>query len=104
MTDDPVLQTLVERIVAVFEPEAVYLFGSRARGQASADSDYDFLVVLPDDREIGQAWRDTARVRREGAIGIDIVPCRHDDFRRRQMVAGTLSYRAAREGRVVYAH
>lgn len=30
-------------------PEAVtYLYGSRARGEARADSDYDLLILLPD--------------------------------------------------------
>lgn len=35
-------------------PDRIYLFGSAARGDAAPDSDYDFMVVLPDDtpREI----------------------------------------------------
>lgn len=32
-------------------PEAeIKLFGSRARGDAHADSDWDFLILLPDDK------------------------------------------------------
>jgi hypothetical protein len=45
---DPTLAELVRRLVAAYEPEAVYLFGSRARGQPGPDSDYDLLVVVPD--------------------------------------------------------
>ena len=28
------------------QPERIYLFGSRARGNAGADSDYDIMVVV----------------------------------------------------------
>ena len=30
--------------------EAVWLFGSRARGDAGSDSDWDFLAVMPESR------------------------------------------------------
>ena len=35
------LDQAVKRLVAVFNPQRVYLCGSRARGDASEDSDYD---------------------------------------------------------------
>jgi hypothetical protein len=38
---EPYLRLLVER----FQPERVILFGSQARGEADADSDFDLLVV-----------------------------------------------------------
>ena len=43
----PDLAEIVRRIVAAYEPERVYLFGSYARGDAGPDSDYDILVVVP---------------------------------------------------------
>ncbi|MET7243940.1 nucleotidyltransferase domain-containing protein [Methylobacterium sp. EM32] len=47
----PALKTLLERIEAVHAPEDVLLFGSRAKGTAGPDSDWDILVVLPDDAD-----------------------------------------------------
>ena len=47
LANDPVLLSMLERIRSTLDPERVYLFGSRARGQATPDSDYDFLVVVP---------------------------------------------------------
>src|SRR5437879_5135616 len=49
---DTRLAEAVERLVREFRPLKVFLFGSRARGDACDRSDLDLLVVLPsvDDR------------------------------------------------------
>jgi hypothetical protein len=36
-------------VVEYFKPQRVILFGSRARGEATRDSDIDLLVVVDDD-------------------------------------------------------
>jgi predicted nucleotidyltransferase len=46
---DAATTELVKRLVARYEPEQIWLFGSRARGDARDDSDWDLLVVVPDD-------------------------------------------------------
>ena len=66
---DPVLADIVRRIVAV-EPKArVILFGSRAKGTARPDSDYDFAIIVP--------WLDPGRSPsghiRRGLRGIDVA-------------------------------
>ncbi len=43
------LKQVVERIVERFRPCQIILFGSHARGEGSADSDVDLLVVLDTD-------------------------------------------------------
>jgi len=52
--DDPALPEVVRRLVEVYHPLRIYLFGSAARGDASPDSDYDIMVVVPDDAPRGQ--------------------------------------------------
>lgn len=47
LANDAKLAELVRRLVNAFQPERVYLFGSRARDEADASSDYDLLMVLP---------------------------------------------------------
>src|SRR4051812_19985392 len=37
-----------DRLVAMLRPDAIWLFGSRARGNHRDDSDFDLLVALPD--------------------------------------------------------
>ena len=44
---DPILAEIVRRLVEALHPERIYLFGSRARSDAGADSDYDLMVVVP---------------------------------------------------------
>src|SRR3546814_10573020 len=42
------------------DPVAIYLFGSRARGDADEDSDYDLMVVVRDaitDEALKSKWR-----------------------------------------------
>ncbi len=37
----------VQKIAAKLEPERIILFGSRARGDFLAESDFDVLVIMP---------------------------------------------------------
>jgi uncharacterized protein len=44
--DDPVLRLITETIVDRCRPRRIVLFGSRARGEAGPDSDYDLMVEM----------------------------------------------------------
>jgi len=99
------LDKAVDRIVQAMQPEAIYLFGSRARGEGHADSDYDLLVIVPDDAPAERSSLSaTARVARVPGVPLDIVPCRRSVFERKRHYVGTLSYLAAHEGRLIYGH
>ena len=43
--DAEVIEEVIRRIVRVADPQKVILFGSRARGDARPDSDFDLLLV-----------------------------------------------------------
>lgn len=59
MTDAEFLQQ-VKRSVLEIDPQAeVWLFGSRARGDAREDSDWDFLVFTENDLTGGRRWQFT---------------------------------------------
>jgi len=94
----------VHRLVEFYRPSRIYLFGSAARGEAGPDSDFDFLVVLPDDApaELRRSGEIYARL---GGLGIpvDVVTWRETDFRARaEFVRASLPATVIREGRLVY--
>ena len=101
---DAVLAELVRRLVEAYEPERIYLFGSRARGDADQDSDYDLLVVVPDDapperrrsRLAYQALRGT------GAAA-DVVVRTRTRFESRLHVVASLPATVVREGKLLHA-
>ncbi len=93
------LQRLLDRIVPALEPEAVYLFGSWARGDFDEDSDYDLLVIVPDDAPKERRSAVFAHAAKAGTgIPADIVPCRRSFFEANKDQVGTLSYKASHEG------
>ena len=49
--DDHLLRTATQRLVAEFQPEQIWLFGSHAWGDPHEDSDVDFFVVIPQSDE-----------------------------------------------------
>ena len=42
---EEILDEMVDTLVQEIAPEQIYLFGSRARGNARPDSDIDLLIV-----------------------------------------------------------
>jgi uncharacterized protein len=49
--DDSLLQTATQRLVAEFQPDQIWLYGSHAWGNPHDDSDVDLLVVVPHSNE-----------------------------------------------------
>lgn len=48
---DNKLKKIVEVLKKEFNPSRMFLFGSRANGNAHADSDYDFVLVVPGNKK-----------------------------------------------------
>jgi uncharacterized protein len=54
---DKTLEKIIEKILEVIVPDKIILFGSRARGEARPDSDYDILIVkdgIENERQISK--------------------------------------------------
>ena len=100
---DPRLQEIVDRLVAAYRPERIYLFGSHARGDAGPDSDYDLLVLVPDD---APADRRRSRLAYEAlrgtGVAADVIVWTRGYFESRREVRASLSATVEREGKLLH--
>lgn len=104
LIDLNLLQTLLVRVKEAFHPEQVWLFGSRARGDAQPGSDWDLLVVVPDntredDLDPAVCWR----IQKGSGVYADILPYRASEFRDGLGTVNSVLYDVQREGVLIYA-
>lgn len=98
------LDAAVQRLVAALRPERIYLFGSRARGDADQDSDFDLLVVVPE--VVGSPYRLHRRaydVLGELGAPVDVLVVSRARFERQRGVVASLPATVEREGHLLYA-
>lgn len=104
LEEDPKLAELVRRLVQTFDPERVYLFGSRARGEAGADSDYDLMVLV---RDVGtpdyRMSQEAHSLIWDLGIAADILVWPVERFDKRVHLAASLPATVMREGATLYA-
>jgi len=102
--DDQKLACLVERLRDAYVPERIYLFGSVARGDAGPDSDYDLLLVVPDDAEPPRRDSHLAYVVMWGTgAAADVLVWTRSRFDERLSVPASLPATVLREGRLLHA-
>lgn len=103
MTTEEIIDEAVRRLVDAADPERVILFGSYARGDATKDSDLDFLVIL---KEVPDPHREMTHLRnvlRGLPVPIDVLVYSTKTVEDWGNVKGTVLYPALREGIVLYA-
>jgi len=100
---DAILGSILRRLVEAYQPEAVYLFGSQARGEADPDSDYDLLVVVPADApEARRRPHLAVQALRGVGVPVDAVIMTRPAFDLRSHVINSLPEAALHEGRLLY--
>ncbi len=102
--DSPVLQEIVRRLVGVYHPERIYLFGSVARGEGGPDSDYDLMVLVADNtpRELRRSVRAYDAFRGLDA-STDVLVWTRSAFEEQLPLKACLPAEVVREGRLLYA-
>ena len=106
MTDaaDPVLANIVTQLTNAFRPERIYLFGSKARGDSGPDSDYDLLVIVPDDAPPERRRSRLAYEALRGTgVAAGILVWTRSAFDARLHLRASLPSTIVAEGRLLYA-
>ena len=97
------VQQLVDRVVETVHPLRVILFGSGARNEASARSDIDLLVVMPDGTHRRRTSQALYRRIRGLAVPFDILVATPKDLEIHRDNVGLIYRKVLQEGVEVYA-
>jgi predicted nucleotidyltransferase len=104
VSSDPVLSDILRRLVAAYRPKQVFLLGSRARQTTTADSDYDLLLVVPNDAPPERRRSRLAYETLRGTgVAVDVLVWRQEDFEARLSLRASLPATVVAEGKLVYA-
>lgn len=94
----------MRRLIDAYEPLKIFLFGSVARGESNVDSDYDLMVVVPDNKT---PERRRSRLAYEVLWGAgcaaDIIVLTASEFETRSRVVASLPATVFREGKLLHA-
>ena len=93
------LRVILSRIEETYHPLQVWLFGSRARGEARPNSYWDLFVVVPDETpealfDVEVAWK----VRKGSGAYADVIPWTVSEFKEDWDVVNSLPHEIARDG------
>lgn len=96
------LDQIIQRVVAVAQPEKIILFGSAAQGEMGPHSDVDLLVVKSQAHRLeltGRIYRNLHGV----GEAVDVVVVTPEDIERYRESHALVIAPALKEGKLVYA-
>ena len=87
-----------------YQPHRIYLFGSKARGDSGPDSDFDLMVVVPDDAPAARKRSRLAYdVLRGTGTAADVLVWTRSAFESRLHLVASLPATVIREGKLLHA-
>lgn len=97
------IKQIIQKIIQELRPQKIYLFGSYAKEQATADSDLDLLVIadMP-----GPKNRRSLEVRKlfpQRDFSLDVLVYTEQEFAEESQVVNTVGHIAATKGKLLYA-
>lgn len=97
------LELITAKLVEVYQPEAIYLFGSRAWGTPREDSDFDLAVIVAasDEKPWLRPQKGTLALWELDAA-IDLLVFTRDEFLDKARQRPTLQHKIDKDGVKVY--
>jgi predicted nucleotidyltransferase/HEPN domain-containing protein len=91
-----------DALLDAYDPEAIILFGSLARGDGDEFSDVDLLVVMDTERDAKSLSEEMSRYLDSLARDKHVIVRTPREFCRQGDIPGTLAFSAEKEGRVLF--
>jgi uncharacterized protein len=103
MDQDELIADATKIIVEKANPKRIILFGSRARGEAQADSDLDLLIIVPDGTSSIDARRAIGRALISPETSYDLIVYTESEYGRMKLEGWSIFEEIDRDGKVIYA-
>ena len=104
MITPEIIQEVTRRLVAVYNPVEIYLFGSYAWGKPDEDSDLDLLIVVEGSADVRHRRSiPGSRSLRGMMVPKDIMVYTIKEFDRSSADQSSICYKIRRQGKVLYA-
>ena len=100
------IQKLVNSMAMAVKPLKIYLFGSFATGDISKDSDYDFYIIVGDNRKetiLDLTTEAYKFIRGMKSRPVDILVNRESAFEKRKHMILSVEQEVYRRGKVIYS-
>ena len=95
------IQQICDRIVTVFQPEKIILFGSQAYGKPTPESDIDLLVVMPyEGGAMGQAVKILKTLKM--LLPLDLLVRSSEEIKERLRIGDRFIKEITEKGKVLY--
>ena len=99
---EKILDEFKHRIVPIFQPRRIILFGSYAAGRPGPDSDLDILVVMEVKGSTRQKANEIDLLMADRVIPMDFIVLTPEQYEQQKDIIGTMVRQADREGKVIY--
>ena len=99
------INDIKNKILDTVDVSKIYLFGSYARGTQTAQSDYDFFVVIPDGavRPLEAMQKIYCSLAKSPMnLPVDILASYEKDFEERKKLVSSIEQRIQKEGILLY--
>lgn len=94
----------VTTAIELARPSRVFIFGSWARGEATADSDLDLAVLVPEGRssEIPELRSQINRQLAQMRMSVDLIVVTEEYFAKFRSSINSIYYKIANQGKLIY--
>ena len=96
------MRMITDRIAGAFHPRRIVLFGSRARGDARPDSDYDIFVEMESDKRPIERMREVSDLFGLRDWAMDVIVKTPDEVKRASRNVGFIIDEIEQDGVVLY--